>query len=422
MSAAPSAASRRAWLIFALLCLAYGISYFHRIMTSTISVDMMNDFQIGPETLGFASSATMLGYAFSQIPAGILADTVGTRKTLAVFQLAGGILCLAFGLSSNWTCVVISRFLLGFVLAANVPGLKVLAMWFPPSMYSKVSGLLISSAIIGKLLMGYPLVFLASLWTWRGATVFFGLVTFALGICSWLLIRDTPPDAWQPRAGSTAKKMTLREAAKIVLRMKNYWFILLWFVLIVAVQFALMTMWWGSYFLQGCGMTKMQLSAIFTVMAFATLPVIPLFAVLSDNVFHSRKNVLILGSVIITAGLLWFALKTEQPGFTELLLVSTIINTGIGASCPLCFTMVKESVPQACMASSFGLLNSGAPVLTSVINVAFGFILSKGLGLGLAPFAAYGKAFFTLAAVSTAALLICLPMKDTYRAPSASQN
>ena len=413
MSFSDSAIRRRAWIIFALLCLAYGISYFHRIMTSTISVDMMNDFQIGPETLGLASSAVMLGYAFSQIPAGILADTIGTRKTLALFQLVGGILCLAFGLSSNWTCVVISRFLLGLVLAANVPGLKVLAMWFPPSMYSKVSGLLIGSGIIGKLLIGYPLVFLASLWTWRGAAVFFGLLTIALSLLSWLLVRDAPPVAQAAAAGGSAKKVPLAAAAKIVLCMKNYWFILIWFVLIVAVQFALMTMWWGSYFLQGCGLSKMQMSAIFTVMAFATLPVIPLFAVLSDNVFHSRKTVLILGSIIITAGLLWLALKAESPSFMELGVVATIVNTAIGACCPLCFTMVKEIVPSACMASSFGLLNSGAPVLTSIVNVVFGLILASGLSSGLEAFAAYGRAFYVLVALAAASLLVCIPMQDT---------
>jgi MFS family permease len=174
-----------------------------------------------------------------------------------------------------------------------------------------------------------------------------------------------------------------------------------------------MTMWWGSYFLQGCGLSKMQMSAIFTVMAFATLPVIPLFAMLSDNVFHSRKTVLILGSIIITSGLLWLALKAELPSFMELAVTSTIINTAIGACCPLCFTMVKEIVPQACMASSFGLLNSGAPILTSIVNVVFGLLLASGLSSGLEAFAAYGRAFYALVALAAASLFVCIPMQDT---------
>ncbi|MBW1868089.1 MAG: MFS transporter, partial [Deltaproteobacteria bacterium] len=83
-------ALRYRWFIFWILALGYVLVYFHRLCPAVVALDMMRDLNAGGALLGFLGAAYFYPYALMQLPAGLLSDSWGARKTITVF------FCIAF--------------------------------------------------------------------------------------------------------------------------------------------------------------------------------------------------------------------------------------------------------------------------------------------------------------------------------------
>ena len=83
------------WIIFLILAFAYLLVYFHRLSLSVVADDITNTFNTTAGVLGLLGSIYFYCYAFMQLPAGLLSDSVGPRKTVTFFLMiaaAGSIL------------------------------------------------------------------------------------------------------------------------------------------------------------------------------------------------------------------------------------------------------------------------------------------------------------------------------------------
>ena len=92
---------RRRWVIWASLVLVYIIGHFHRVAPAVIAEDLMRAFQTSGVLLGVLASTYFYTYAFMQIPAGMLADTLGPRKTVTLGTIVMGLGALLFGLAPS---------------------------------------------------------------------------------------------------------------------------------------------------------------------------------------------------------------------------------------------------------------------------------------------------------------------------------
>ena len=102
--------------ILVLLCTAYSLSFFQRVYPSVLSLDLMEAFSVDTAGFGLISSATMLGYAVTQIPSGLLTDIMGGRRALVLYQILAGLCCMAFTFCESLMPAVVCRFLLGLTL------------------------------------------------------------------------------------------------------------------------------------------------------------------------------------------------------------------------------------------------------------------------------------------------------------------
>lgn len=73
------------YLIFCILGAAYTLAYFHRLALAVVAVDMMADLKTGGTLMGVLASAYFYPYALMQIPAGLLSDTWGPRRSVTFF-------------------------------------------------------------------------------------------------------------------------------------------------------------------------------------------------------------------------------------------------------------------------------------------------------------------------------------------------
>ena len=400
--------------VLSLLCAGYAVSFFHRVCPAVLSVDLMRDFSLDAASFSLISSSTMLGYALTQIPSGMLADVIGGRKTLALYQVLAVLLCMAFTCCDLLASAVSCRFLLGLTLAANIPAYKILALRVPSRDYARYSAVLTCSGAVGTLMAASPLVALTDLAGWRGALFMAGAFTVLLGFALLILLRR-PSVGEAVRIPSIRENVrSLKEGAGVVLRMKQFWLIFLWFMFVIGNMFALVTMWWGGYLMQANGLSREAAGLSISIMSLGPLPLVLVVPWLSDNVFRSRRVFLLAAALLESAafGFIWLNGDSPLP-FAALTALGLMVTVSTNALGTLCFTMVKECVPVSALASACGLLNASGPVMAAVVQSVFGAVVAWRTAEGCSNAAAYGDAFAFLFAGSLVAVGAALFMKDT---------
>ncbi|SHH89689.1 Major Facilitator Superfamily protein, partial [Caloranaerobacter azorensis DSM 13643] len=78
------------WYIWGILALAYVIVFFHRVAAGVVRQDLIKAFNITDVEFGNLGSMYFYAYMIMQIPSGILADTLGARKTVSIGTLLAG--------------------------------------------------------------------------------------------------------------------------------------------------------------------------------------------------------------------------------------------------------------------------------------------------------------------------------------------
>ena len=402
--------------VLVLLCTAYSLSFFQRVYPSVLSLDLMEAFSVDAAGFGVISSATMLGYAITQIPSGLLTDILGGRRALVLYQVLAGLCCMVFTFCESLMPAVVCRFLLGLTLACNVPAYKLLASCVPAERYAQYCSILTGCGAVGTLLASTPLVLFVGLVGWRAALFMVGLFTVFLGGMMYVLLSDGDVAPGDSALSVRDNMCALRNGIAVIVRMRNFWFIVLWFMFIVGNLFTLLTAWWGSYLMQANGLSKDMAGFSMSIMSLAPLALLMVFPWLSDRVFHSRRIFLMLAAVLETLVLAYLCLHTDEPlSFTELTVAGILISVVSNCMGPLSFTMVKESVPASALASACGFLNSTGPVVSAIMQLQLGVIVSRRLAEGATAMQAYGNAFWLLCAGSFISFIATLFMKDTLK-------
>lgn len=238
------------WLIFWILALGYVLVYFHRLCPAVVAVDMMRDLNAGGALVGILSSAYFYPYALMQLPAGLLSDSWGPRRTITLFfgiAFLGSIM-LGFAPTAFWA--IAGRTLVGLgVSMLFVPTLKVLAEWFRVKEFATMTGILMAMGGIGTLAAATPLALLSNWIGWRMSFLVVGVITLGLSAMVWLFVRDRPSDLGWPSittsAGPDVTQVRLPEAMKRVLSTPRFWPIAVWFFCDLGVFFSFGGLWAG---------------------------------------------------------------------------------------------------------------------------------------------------------------------------------
>src|SRR4030042_3881112 len=160
------------WIIFILLCFGYILVYFHRLCTGVVATDMMRDLAAGGILTGLLGAAYFYPYALMQLPAGLLSDSWGPRKTINAFFLIAALGSFILGFSVNVASAFIGRLLVGIGVAMLfVPTMKVLSKWFKKEEYSMMAGILVAMGGIGSLIATSPLAVLSNALGWRSSFI-----------------------------------------------------------------------------------------------------------------------------------------------------------------------------------------------------------------------------------------------------------
>jgi sugar phosphate permease len=180
-------------LVFAIVLAGYVLSFFHRTAPAAIATELASAFAINAAVLGTLAATYFYVYTLLQVPVGVLADTMGPRRIVAVGSAIAGLGSLLFGLAPTWQLAAAGRTLVGVgVSVAFIAILKIIATWFPASRFATITGVTMLAGNLGAVVAGAPLAWLVSQASWRTVFVALGLVSLAIAIGAWAFVRDTP--------------------------------------------------------------------------------------------------------------------------------------------------------------------------------------------------------------------------------------
>ena len=153
-------------------------------------------FQTTGVALGSLAAAYYYIYTAMQIPAGVLADTLGSRLTVTIGSFLAGCGSILFALSPDFDTAVMGRLLVGLGVSVVFVGLmKSNAVWYEEREYGRISGLTLLLGNLGSILAAGPLALLLTAVTWRQAFIGVGILSLLLAVLNWLWVRNSPEDA-----------------------------------------------------------------------------------------------------------------------------------------------------------------------------------------------------------------------------------
>jgi MFS family permease len=278
--------THRRYIVYGLLFVMTLINYFDRTVLSIAMPLLIREFALTPIAVGYLLSAFIWSYAPCQLPAGVLLDRWGTRKTASrciAFWSAATALAAA---ATSFPFLFFARLLLGIGESPTFPlAARAIREWAPVKERALAFSISGSGSAFGTAISAITIAWLVSAIGWRLSFVFSGAIGF-VWVAFWLYLYRDPEEArWLPTAerqmvlserspgGTTdAGGMSLRE--------------------LLSYQ----TMW-GLFLVQGC--------VNYTQYLFLTW--LPTYLVQSRglNIMHSGVQTAIcyLGAMVITLGL-----------------------------------------------------------------------------------------------------------------------
>ncbi len=159
----------------------------------------------------------------SRIAIGILVDKYGPRVTYSLLLMSAGVLCTFFALAQSFEMLALARFLMGFVGAGFVIGIRLVGEWFPAKQVGLAEGIYGGWGNFGSAAAAIGLPSLALLFGgaegWRYALVSISVVAFSYGIFFYRSARNTPKGStyFKPKKSGGLEVSTPRD----------FWFLIL---------------------------------------------------------------------------------------------------------------------------------------------------------------------------------------------------
>jgi sugar phosphate permease len=416
------------WLIFAILALAYCLVYFHRVSLSVVADELRKDFDVSASVIGLLGSVYFYCYAVMQIPSGLLSDSVGPRKTVALSLLVAAVGSLLFGLAPNVPVAVLARAIVGLgVSMVFIPAMKIFSQWFRAREFAHMSGLYQAAGGIGVLAGTWLLGLLAMHVGWRASFQIIAGGTLGIAAAAWLIVRNRPADRGWPSIAEIEHRenvtnpasggIGLRQGMRMVLSEKYFWLVGVWFFLDCGIFFGFGSLWSGPYLMHSYNLSKAQAGAILSMIAWGMIVGGPALGLLSQKVLRSRRKTMVLCMSVLAALLLLATLLPAGLPSPALLAWFFLFSVCSSAIVVMGFTTTKELFPVEIAGTSIGMVNFFPFFGGAVFQPLLGLILDAHgkTAAGQYPVEAYRMIMLVLLLTSLAALACTFLMKETYR-------
>jgi len=363
-------------VLWAALAGGFLLVNFHRVSTAVLSESLARTFDTTGAELGFLHASFFYIYAALQLPSGLLADRLGSRRVAAVGLLAMSVGVVGFAVSGSFLAAFLSRAVVGLGGSVLfVATLRFLANWYRPREFATMTGLTVAAAGVGGVLATTPLALAVEATGWRDSMLAAGLVGFAFTLGVALLVRDRPSAAgFEPVDGVTPPEGlpdlgTVAANTRRVLGAPSTW--LLGFVLffLLGTNFTVLGLWGVPYIVHLYDVSVPRASNYVLLGNLGLLLGAPAVGWLSDRV--GRRVPLVFAAVLAFTLSYAVILLTVTPPLAVVGAVLFVANFTVGGNV-LLYAVVKERHAAAASGTVTGTINSIGYFGAAVFPAAMG--------------------------------------------------
>lgn len=359
----------RAWTIWLLSAVFMFYKYAIEVSPSVMTGTLMRTFDIGGAELGNLTACYFYAYLLLQIPAGLLLDRFGPRKTttLAIALCALGM--LVFSQTDSLFVAGVGRFLSGVGGAfAAVNCLKLIGNWFPSRQFALMAGLMMTVAMLGAVGGQAPLASFIEMRDWRSAMEIIGFAGLALAALFFLIVRDRAPG----RIVAKENSASLMVAVKEIFKNTQSWWLSIYSGLAFAPVMVFGGLWGVSFIQEALKIDQTESAKVLSLIFIGFAVGAPFFGWLSDRL--GQRRVVMQWGTVLSLVALTAAIYTPGISIEALSLLLFIFGFSI-ASFLLCFTMIQEIHLPIVAATAIGFMNMFDALLGAVSDPFTGMCL-----------------------------------------------
>jgi sugar phosphate permease len=413
---------RLRWTAFAIVALAYVLSFFHRFAPAAISADLQQTFHASGAELGGLAATYFYVYMVMQIPTGILVDTLGPRRVVAIGGVIGGLGSVLFGTADTLAAASVGRLLVGLGVSVTfISLLKLNAAWFHDRHFATMTGVTILLGNAGSLLAAAPLAWALYYVTWRSVFVSVGVFSLMLALLAWFLVRNHPGEAGLPslreldgKAAHPPHAGHWYDGLKVVLKNRATWPGLWVNMGLAGSLFAFAGLWAVPFLRDAYGMDRAEATR-HTTLLLAGFAIGAFFIGMLSDRLGRRKPVMMAGALAYCLCWLPLLFGVQMGAFAGYALFFVM---GLCApSFTLSWSCAKEVNPHALSGMATSVVNIGGFMGTAIMQPLVGWAIDHAHSSGGASaltLVDYQAGIAILLGFSLTGLLATLFIRETY--------
>ncbi len=387
--------SSYAWLVWGILVTIYFLVFFHRLSVGVITEDLVSTFGMSATQLANLGAMYFYAYTIMQIPSGILADSLGPKKTVIIGSLVATIGVMVFSFASSILIAYLGRLLVGLgVSVVFLCLLKIQGNWFPSNKFASMSGLTSFIGSMGGILAQGPLLAMVDLIGWRNSFRSIGFVTLVLAGLVGIFVKNTPsekglsevnPQQNQP----IGKKQSILSELLEVIKNPKIWAPAIAFSGVNG-GFLMFTGTFGVPFLTSVyGLDKGRAATFISILLVASGVACILVGKLSDSIGKRKLPMIVLA---LCAAIGWGILILFKPPVWFLYIFIPLLGAASSMGV-ICWSVGKEVSNPRLSGMALSIVNVCGFLSAALLPIICGKIIDVSVGQGLSQSTAYLRAF-----------------------------
>ena len=399
-------ASAIGFLVVTIFALFYAYDYLLQVSISSLLPKLQIQFHLSDIQLGYLGAVFFISYVLTQIPGGLMLDTLGLKVTSIFLAFFCSIGIFIFSISQNLPMLMLARFLIGIGSScACMCAIYSMARWLPSKYFPPLVALLQSIMAFGCLMGQTPIVYLNKKFTWQqlGSGLFIICLLFL--ILFTVIIGSTKTK--KIHVATSTKKHTLKQSLSVLKNRNLYLLFSLSFISWAPVG-SLIGYWYITYLHSTFNITPLAASILIIPFWIGFIVGAPAWNHLSDYLKNRTKMMtLAFGTQLIA---LLFVIYFSQ--YSIILMIALFCLGSTASMQGYCFVIAKELFPSTTLGFASSIINSSAGLSSGILQVFIGYCVGH---FFLHSQHAYLYSFNAYLIFSIIAILICLTLlPETY--------